>query len=59
MPHRLAGTRIEPLVSLPSERGTRPPATEAPQPPDEPPAERARSCGLWQGPSWAFSVVNP
>jgi hypothetical protein len=59
MPHKEAGTRIEPLVSLPGESGTSPPATAAAEPPEEPPAERERSCGLWQGPSCAFSVMKP
>ena len=26
--------------------------------PEEPPAIRLRSCGLWQGPAWLFSVVK-
>ena len=50
MPLRLAGTRMEPLVSVPSVSGTRPAATAAPDPPEEPPALRAVSCGLWAGP---------
>jgi hypothetical protein len=58
-PHRLAGMRIEPLVSEPRVRGTRPPLTAAAEPPDEPPAMRVRSCGLRVGPSWAFSVTKP
>jgi hypothetical protein len=58
-PHSEAGTRIEPLVSEPSVSGTCPAATAAPEPPDEPPAMRVRSCGLRVGPSWLFSVVKP
>ena len=50
MPHSDAGTRIEPLVSEPSVSGTWPAATAAAEPPDEPPATRARSCGLRVGP---------
>jgi hypothetical protein len=48
-----------PLVSLPSVSGTWPAATAAADPPDEPPLMRARSCGLWQAPTWLFSVVKP
>ncbi len=59
MPHSDEGTRIEPLVSEPSVNGTCPAATAAADPPDEPPALRARSCGLRVGPSWLFSVVKP
>ena len=58
-PHSEAGTRIEPLVSEPSVSGTCPAATAAPEPPDEPPAMRARSCGLRHAPTWLFSVVKP
>ena len=49
-PHSAAGTRIEPLVSVPSESGTRPAATAAAEPPEEPPAMRDGSCGLRVGP---------
>ena len=49
MPHSDDGTRIEPLVSEPSVSGTWPAATAAAEPPDEPPAMRARSCGLRVG----------
>ena len=59
MPHSEAGTRIEPLVSEPSDSGTWPAATAAADPPDEPPLLRARSCGLRVGPAWLFSVVKP
>ena len=38
MPHMLAGTRIEPPMSLPCATGTYPAATAAPEPPLEPPA---------------------
>jgi hypothetical protein len=58
-PHSDDGTRMEPLVSDPSAMGTWPAATAAALPPDEPPATRARSCGLCVGPSWLFSVVKP
>ena len=59
MPFSEAGTRMEPLVSVPRLSGTSPAATAAPEPPEEPPAIRPRSCGLRTGPSWLFSVVKP
>jgi hypothetical protein len=49
-PHSELGTRIEPLVSEPSASGTWPAATQAPEPPDEPPAVRVKSRGLRQAP---------
>ena len=58
MPQKADGTRIDPLVSEPSARGTIPAATAPPDPPDEPPVIRAGSCGLREGPSWAFSPVK-
>ena len=39
-PQAAAGIRIEPRLSVPCATGTRPAATAAPAPPDEPPAER-------------------
>ena len=58
MPQKEDGTRMEPLVSVPSENGTSPAATAAPLPPDEPPAERVRSWGLRVAPSWTLSVTK-
>ncbi len=49
-PQSAAGTRTEPFVSEPSVSGTSPAPTAAPEPPDEPPATRAGSCGLRTGP---------
>lgn len=49
-PAQDAGTRMEPLVSVPSEKCTSPAATAAAEPPDEPPAMRVRSCGLCVAP---------
>ncbi len=46
MPHREAGTRIEPLVSVPSEKVHQPGGHGGGRAPDEPPAMRARSCGF-------------
>ena len=39
-PHRLAGTRTDPPVSVPGARSTRPVATATADPVDEPPAVR-------------------
>ena len=41
---------IEPLVCVPSATGTKPAATAAAEPLDEPPGVRARSWGLRAGP---------
>src|SRR4030095_9201161 len=49
-PQSEAGTRIDPLVSEPRLSGTSPAATDAADPPDEPPAMRVGSCGLAAGP---------
>ncbi len=58
-PQKDEGTRIEPLVSDPSEKAPRPAATAAAEPPDDPPALWVRSRGLCTSPKWAFSVVKP
>src|SRR5579864_359607 len=58
-PHKLAGWRIEPPVSVPIPRGANPAATAAALPPLEPPGTRARSHGLWLGPYAEFSVEEP
>jgi len=52
------GTRMEPLVSEPSARGTKPAATAAPDPPEEPRLPR-RIVGIARGSVVRFSVVNP
>src|SRR3954451_3926021 len=52
------GTRIEPPMSLPCANAIIPAATAAPDPPDEPPAERSRSHGFRVGPYAAGSVVK-
>ena len=49
-PQRLAGMRIEPPVSLPSEPYDRPAATAAADPPLEPPETRSASQGFLTGP---------
>ncbi len=50
MPHRDAGTRIEPPVSLPIAQSHIPAATATADPPDEPPATRLGSCGFRTAP---------
>ena len=45
-PHDAAGMRIEPPPSFPCAIGTMPDATAAAEPPLDPPADRARSCGI-------------
>src|SRR5260221_11385882 len=48
-PQHAAGMRIDPPPSLPCANGTTPAATNAPAPPDDPPAERVGSHGLRHG----------
>ncbi len=50
IPHRAAGWRIEPPVSVPIAHGASPAATAAALPPEEPPGTRSRSHGLSTGP---------
>jgi hypothetical protein len=45
-PQKAAGWRIEPAVSVPSERATSPAATQAAEPPEEPPGTCAGFHGL-------------
>src|SRR3954469_9505054 len=49
-PHAAAGMRIDPPVSVPIDAQQRHAATDAAEPPLDPPGERARSCGLCAGP---------
>src|SRR5262245_39041340 len=58
MPHHAAGMRIEPPPSLAWATGTRPAATAAQAPPDDPPADRAGSQGLRVGPNADGCVVD-
>src|SRR5271157_2882596 len=46
-PEKCAGTRSEPPMSLPSDRGPKPAASAADDPPEEPPGERVLSHGLF------------
>ena len=48
-PQKAAGPRIEPEVSEPMASGTRPAATAAAEPLDEPPVKRVVSQGLRAG----------
>ena len=59
IPHRAAGWRMDPPVSVPNAHGARPAATAAALPPDEPPGTRARSHGLSTGPNAEFSLDEP
>src|ERR671935_3012135 len=59
MPHRAAGWRIEPPVSVPRAQGALPGATAAALPPEEPPGTRVRSHGLSTGPKPEFSFEEP
>ncbi len=58
-PHRAAGWRIEPPVSVPSDSGAIEAATAAAEPPLDPPGTRSRSHGLRVGPKAEFSVDDP
>ena len=57
-PQQAAGIRSEPPPSLPCATGTRPAATAAAEPPEEPPGVRVVSHGLRVGPVWRGSVVG-
>src|SRR5207244_11720696 len=58
-PHSAAACRIQPPVSVPIAHATRPAATAAADPPDEPPGTRSRSHGLRTGPNPEFSFDEP
>ena len=49
-PHKEAGWRMEPPVSVPVAAGARRAATAHADPPEEPPGTRSRSQGLRTGP---------
>ncbi len=49
-PQNVAGVRIEPLVSEPMAKGTRPAAVAAPDPLEEPPLQYAAFQGERPGP---------
>src|SRR5206468_12340525 len=57
-PHSLAGMRIEPPPSFACAAGTSPAATDAAEPPLEPPVERLGSHGFLVGPYASGSVVG-
>src|SRR5437660_10433321 len=59
MPHRAAGWRIEPPVSVPIAHGASPAATAAALPPEDPPGTRPWSHGLRTGPKPEFSLEEP
>src|SRR5215831_3324321 len=58
-PHREAGIRMLPPVSVPVVATARPAAIAAPDPPLEPPGITSRFHGLWVVPKWGLSVVTP
>ena len=59
IPHRPAGWRIEPPVSEPIATGAMSAATQAAEPPLEPPGARSKSQGLWTLPKAEFSLEPP
>src|SRR5260221_13136107 len=58
-PHRAAGWRIEPPVSVAVAAGTSRAATAAAEPPEEPPGTRLGSQGFRTGPKWLVSLDEP
>ncbi|SKF29566.1 Uncharacterised protein [Mycobacteroides abscessus subsp. massiliense] len=56
-PQKLAGIRTLPPPSVPMDIGAMPAATAAALPPEEPPAVRLGSAGLWVIPRWRLSVT--
>ena len=56
MPVKLAGWRMEPPVSVPVAAGTRPAATAAALPPEEPPGTRLKSQGFFAGKKAEFAL---
>ena len=58
-PHRAAGWRMEPPVSVPRVHGASAAATAAADPPLDPPGTRVRSHGLRVGRKPEFSVELP
>ena len=59
VPVTAAGWRIDPPVSVPIARGASKAASDAADPPPEPPGIRVRSHGLCVGPYAEFSVEEP
>ncbi len=55
-PFTAPGMRIDPPPSEPVARGTRPAATAAAEPPDDPPGERSSAHGLRVAPNTGFTV---
>src|SRR6476659_8971988 len=55
IPQLLAGTRVEPPVSVPSAKSTNPHATAEADPLDDPPGTRSDACALRGVPSKWFS----
>ena len=59
IPHSPAGWRIEPPVSEPIATGAMSAATQAAEPPLDPPGARSGSQGLRTGPKAEFSLDPP
>src|SRR4030088_1504997 len=58
-PQNAAGCRIDPPVSVPSDATQNPAATDAADPPDDPPGTRSRARGFSTGPYAEFSFDEP
>src|SRR5262245_10314006 len=58
-PQSAAGWRTDPPVSDPKAKGAKPAATDAAEPPLEPPGTRDTSFGFRVGPNAEFSVDEP
>ena len=58
-PQNAAGWRTDPPVSEPNAIGTMPAATDAADPPDDPPGTRVLSSGFLAGPYAECSVDDP
>ena len=59
IPHKAAGWRMEPPVSVPIATGASPAATAAAEPPELPPGTRSWSHGLRTSPYAEFSFDEP
>ena len=58
-PQKKAGTRIEPPMSEPTPNGEAPDPTAAPSPPEDPPAVRSGSYGLFVQPyTWLVDSIH-
>ena len=58
-PHKAAGCLIEPPVSVAVAAGARRAATDAAEPPEEPPGTQSKAHGLLTEPKWLVSLDEP